>query len=269
MAQGYPLRRRSSDPILRRNFLETNNNSYSDLSSIRMRFPTELLTDMAVPIYTTPSREDVEVGGRVLFQHFIEEELVHQGIPGEILEIQNPPPGVFEEVDPDVIGGGDGMARAASPAFVIPPQGYKTASFTAIGANIRDIADKFAQSHERIEIQELASGVDLNSINYATFQHILGELFRGGINKYKIVSLFYFCSDVLLRCIQHQLHQLGSKLFFWALEFLLKNICRWVQDHGGWERVFSNIFAVAYNVSLIAALGVVICCGFVYIKNNK
>lgn len=76
--------------------------------------------------------------------------------------------------------------------------------------------------------------VDLRHINYDTFHNMLSELFRNGIDKYCIVALFYFCSDVLIRCVKNELHRLGSRLFFWALQFLVQNVCSWVYDHGGW-----------------------------------
>lgn len=67
---------------------------------------------------------------------------------------------------------------------------------------------------------------------------MLEEIFRNGFDRHCIVALFFFCSDVLIRCVKKDLREMGTKLFLWSMQFLVDRVCKWVYDHGGWVSVF-------------------------------
>lgn len=196
------------------------------------------LQEMAIPLYASPSRQDVEVGGRILFQNFIHEEMLHEGLPEDAIEVQNPPPDVYGDANAELYANSTVEDQASVSALLSTPDGFNNQTFIGYGRNIRVLADEFATSHQRKLLREQADQVDLGSINAASFNNMLTELFRNGIDRYCIVALFYFCSDVLIRCVKAELRILGSKLFFWALDFLIQNVCKWVYDHGGWVSIF-------------------------------
>lgn len=119
MAKGFFPSKQTADLGLEKNPLEPNNNTSSDFSSMSSISSglTLPLQQMAIPIYTAPSQAEVEVGGRVLFQNFIHEELAHEGLPEDAIEIENPPPDVFGDAGPDVDEDAVLPERAASPAL--------------------------------------------------------------------------------------------------------------------------------------------------------
>lgn len=74
--------------------------------------------------------------------------------------------------------------------------------------------------------------MDINSITHEEFMGFLDELFTDGITKERIVVLFFFCSDVVVRAYSNP--ESLRNLFMWSLEFIFDRVCGWVRDHGGW-----------------------------------
>lgn len=118
MARGYFPREKDSNSGLQKISPEGDSKTLTDTSNMSATRSalTLPLQHMAIPIYTAPpSREDVEVGGRVIFQNFIHEEMIHQGLPEDAIEIENPPPDVFGDAGPDLYSVPE---RAVSPALL-------------------------------------------------------------------------------------------------------------------------------------------------------
>ncbi|GFR28542.1 uncharacterized protein TNCT_550851 [Trichonephila clavata] len=142
------------------------------------------------------------------------------------------------------------------------PNGYKNQPISEIGKTIRDLANEFAKSHQRQEIKKEADEVDLGSITMNGFLGLLDETFKEKIDKYNVIALFFFCSDVLIRCIKNKLKQLGLNLFKWSLTFIADRVCRWVAAHGGWGGYISKFLGIPRNYMLggtciiLAAVGI-------------
>ena len=120
MAKGFFSPKKTANFGFEKNLPEPNNNTSCDSTRMNslgagLSLP---LQQMAIPIYTVPTREDVEVGGRVLFQNFIHEELAHEGLPEDAIEVENPPPDVFGDAGPEVDLNTVLPERAVSPALV-------------------------------------------------------------------------------------------------------------------------------------------------------
>ncbi|XP_054712797.1 apoptosis regulator Bcl-2-like [Uloborus diversus] len=224
------------------------------------------LDKMAIPIYTaSPSQAEVQASGQVLFQRFVHVELENEGL-SDVLNVEESA-GEYEDIAPNLYSPVN-RRRAASPLFASTPEGYKNAHLLEIGANIREFANEFNRSRERQRIREQADQVDLGHINENTFFRMLEEVFKDGINKHCLVALFFFCSDVLIRCLKRKMTQLGTELFLWSTQFVVERVCKWVYEHGGWAKVMKSFWTGFKEVTAWTCAVVVIICGIVYVRKN-
>lgn len=269
MAKGFHPIQHPSDPV-RPSSCETNNNTSREPNMNSNRSGLTLpLNQMAIPIYTVPmTEEEVRAGGHVLLHGFIHEEFEQEGMSDDVL-LANPPPDAAGDAVPQMYQSPVfGNHTTAASGLASTPGGYTPPSLIHVGSNIRELANQFAASKQRREIRQQADQVDLGHINPESFFDLLNEIFKNGIDKHCIVALFFFCSDILKRCVRQQLNELGSQLFWWSMRYVADSVCRWVYKHGGWERVFSNLYNVVIKVGAIVALGVIISCGFVWMRKN-
>lgn len=261
MAKSFHPFQHTSTPMQSTSCETNNNNTSRERNMNRSGLGLPLVNQMAIPIYTV-TREDVDVGGQVLLHEFIHQQFQSENLSDDDIVVHSPFP-------VDAAGdAGPQMYRAASPAMASTPEGFKNESMLHIGSNIRALADQFAASKERPLIKQQADQVDLGHINENSFFHLLNAIFKDGITRECIVALFFFCSDVLIRCVKQELREQGVKLLLWSMRYLKERVCRWVYENGGWERVFSNIYNVVFKASAIVALGIIISCGFVWMKKN-
>lgn len=103
MAKGFHPFRSGSEQECHTEANNNNNNTGTtrDSNMLARRSALNLpLSQMAIPIYTAPTREDVELGGRLLLQNFIHEEFEHEGLPDDVLEVENHQPDAFGDVGP-------------------------------------------------------------------------------------------------------------------------------------------------------------------------
>ncbi|GFY45739.1 uncharacterized protein TNIN_166791 [Trichonephila inaurata madagascariensis] len=209
---------------------------------------------LALPVYMPP--EDVAVGQQV-FHQFVHEYFVNNQIPADELEIVESEPD--ELIDENFAPAHPEVFRQDSTRT---PTGYKNQPISEIGKTIRDLANEFAQSHQRQKIKQEADEVDLCAITMDGFWGLLDETFKEKIDKYNVIALFFFCSDVLVRCIKNKLKQLGMDLFKWSLKFIAERVCRWVAAHGGWGGYISKFLGIPRNYMLggtcliLAAVGI-------------
>ena len=141
--------------------------------------------------------------------------------------------------------------------------GYPHPSLAAFGRDLRRIAEQFEKSKERESIKKRADDVNLESIRYEEFHHLLQNLFSNGVSRERIVVLFFFCSDLAYRAATSGTFHLCRLLFTWSLTFVIDRVCLWVQTQGGWAVVLGEYFP-RFAVTACAVLG---CIAFgIYIK---
>ncbi|CAL1299707.1 unnamed protein product [Larinioides sclopetarius] len=118
-----------------------------------------LPTCMAVPVYVD---EEIAIG-RCVFQNFIHEEFVEEGVPEEILA-EVPEEVLEEEIVPERNAA---SAHYADENFATA-MGHigidsQSASWQHIGANIRELADDFSKSKERKRLKKEAEKVRIRT----------------------------------------------------------------------------------------------------------
>ena len=84
--------------------------------------------------------------------------------------------------------------------------------------------------------------VGLRDISYEQFYDLLTELFLGdGMTRERILVLFFFCSDLAIRTLRQQAVNIFQKCLEWSQRYIIDRVCLWVQQHGGWVRMFHSL----------------------------
>ncbi|XP_035227592.1 uncharacterized protein LOC118199843 isoform X1 [Stegodyphus dumicola] len=242
---------------------------------------TAPLNQMAIPIFATPpSREHVGLDGELLFEHFVQEELEHEGFLNPIpMGVADPPANDLESDEvvqnERVVNGRlyaqgmrQRMEQPVPPTLAGVPVGFNNEHIISIGGNIRRLADEFSRSSARRSVMEQAEQVDINTLSQELFFQFLEEVFRNGIDRTRLVAVFFFCCDILRRCLRQNMMNLGWQLFTWSRQFVVDRICSWVYEHGGWERLFEKSYDVIIKIATVALAVTGVLCGIVYIKKN-
>ena len=137
------------------------------------------------------------------------------------------------------------------------------------GRDLKVLADQFANSIERIRVQERAEQVVIESLNKEKFFSMMNELFQGGkVTRERILVLFFFCSDVAIRAIKNNSEGWLSTLTQWSLVFIKEQVCAWVGNNGGWQTVLQSGFNMLQQTIFIGACAAIIVCSAIYIRKN-
>lgn len=126
-----------------------------------------------------------------------------------------------------------------------------------LGRDLRLIADEFERSPERRRVLARAEAVHLEDISYDEFGAFLEELFTGdgGFSREQVVVMLFFCSDMVVKAYHNPLANF-KRLFSWFLEFIMRKVCSWVKDHGGWVSGSILRFLMCVSISnLFSFLG--------------
>ncbi|KAE8293086.1 Bcl-2-like protein 1 [Larimichthys crocea] len=76
---------------------------------------------------------------------------------------------------------------------------------------------------------------------YQSFENVMDEVFRDGVNWGRIVGLFAFGGALCVECVEKEMSPLVSRIIEWMTVYLDIRIQPWIQSQGGWER-FAEIF---------------------------
>lgn len=250
-------------------------NDRSSRSALTMNFGRRI----PVPILNPPSAEETQAEGRMLFQDFVQTQVMQEGLEQQYTQLSVIPPNMSNVLlrnrhdlhHGELVADGDSMVSYdetdstrdsdeslyASYSF---PAGFKNPLWAKTGRELRQLADKFAQSEERKLVKEKANQVNIENITMGEFQDLLCELFHDGIvRRERIVTLFFFCTDVVIRALKQKIASQVHHLFTWSMNFITERVCRWVQEQGGWGVVIGNyvpklVFTVcAFTVTMAAA----------------
>ncbi|KAG8178597.1 hypothetical protein JTE90_019703 [Oedothorax gibbosus] len=213
----------------------------------------------ATPVVT----DEIEVG-RHVFHNFVHQQFVGQGLSDEEI--------LQDEVEDEENGFVDENFAVAHMEFHRQlsgtPEGYKSIAISQVGTAIRQLANEFAQSRQRKTIEDHAKEIDLSALNKDHFWGLLEEVFRDGITSHNLIALFFFCSDVLIRCVRLKLRDIGMNLFRWSLMYITDKVVKWVHDNGGWENVLRK--ALLYKKILATvAIGAIAIGSYLVLKGLK
>jgi len=220
-----------------------------------------------------PVQDDTIVEGQELYLHFFHEQLRKAGIENQIANQQEEGLASYHtscthvhETDMELTSfQNSGRTRKMS----LNLENFQNPIWRQTGRDLKFLADQFANSIERIRVQERAEQVNIESLNREEFFSMLTELFQGGrVTRERILVLFFFCSDVAIRAIKSNSEGLLSTLTQWSLIFIKEQVCAWVGKNGGWQIVLRSGFNVLQQTIFVGACVAVIICSFIYIRKN-
>ncbi|XP_056277955.1 bcl-2-like protein 1 isoform X2 [Pseudoliparis swirei] len=132
-------------------------------------------------------------------------------------------------------------AAAASP----PPRPQRLPSTTtnldAVKEALRDSANEFELRYARA-FSDLHNQLHITPATaYQSFENVMDEVFRDGVNWGRIVGLFAFGGALCVECVEKEMSPLVGRIIEWMTVYLDNHIQPWIQTQGGWER-FAEIF---------------------------
>ncbi|XP_072167251.1 uncharacterized protein [Diadema setosum] len=215
-------------------------------------------------------REEVEEEGVNLFNCFVEEELLRQGIQettsvehavtSATIQSRQETPMVtvseFKFTDHHTTSRSSVASNGSATPSLLK---YQNPKWARKGRDLRKLADQFARSPERQRVREKASEtIDDDNITAAMFWDMLSELFfQGQVTRERVVVLFFFCSDVAIFALGQKSVEYFHRFMVWALQFIRRHVCNWVADNGGWDTVlYASVSTLGYF-----AKGAAICLG--------
>lgn len=249
---------------------EQNVNHYQEVSHQRMarsRLRLDFGRHLPLPVLApSPSREETQAEGYMLFEDFMTNQVQQAGLQQQYFQIQSNIPSNFRNIvadGPVTEFNSDHVDGVAVQNYesVSTPVGYKNPVWAKAGRELRLLAEKFAKSEERKAVRARANQVDIHHITWDEFQDLLTELFLDGdIRRERIVTLFFFCTDIVIRALKEKIADKVKCLFVWSLRFISEKVCTWVQEQGGWSVVLGSyvpkavITICALTVAAITAI---------------
>lgn len=150
--------------------------------------------------------------------------------------------GVEQRVATHVNGTFNGTSPATPPASPLRQQRFpSTASLDAVKEALRDSANEFELRYARA-FSDLHNQLHITPATaYQSFENVMDEVFRDGVNWGRIVGLFAFGGALCVECVEKEMSSLVGRIAEWMTVYLDVHIQPWIQAQGGWER-FSEVF---------------------------
>ncbi|XP_012734856.2 bcl-2-like protein 1 [Fundulus heteroclitus] len=130
---------------------------------------------------------------------------------------------------------------SGSPRRRQQQQPASTAAMEAVKVALRETACEFELRYARA-FNDLHSTLHITPATaYQSFENVMNEVFRDGVNWGRIVGLFAFGGALCVECVEKEMSPLVGRIVEWMTVYLDEQIDPWIQSQGGWER-FAEIF---------------------------
>ncbi|XP_035593934.1 bcl-2-like protein 1 [Oncorhynchus keta] len=124
-----------------------------------------------------------------------------------------------------------------------PSSPRRTAGLDAVKEALRDSANEFELRYARA-FSDLSSQLHITpSTAYQSFENVMDEVFRDGVNWGRVVGLFAFGGALCVECVDKEMNPLVGRITDWMTVYLDNHIQPWIQSQGGWDR-FAEIFGM-------------------------
>lgn len=136
-------------------------------------------------------------------------------------------------------------SQGSSPVTTTPPQS-PTATASPVGLDA--VKEALRESANEFELRYAQAFSDLSSqlhitpaTAYHSFESVMDEVFRDGVNWGRVVGLFVFGGALCVECVEKEMSALVGRIVDWMTVYLDEHIQPWIQSHGGWDH-FAQIF---------------------------
>ncbi|XP_063003517.1 bcl-2-like protein 1 [Elgaria multicarinata webbii] len=101
---------------------------------------------------------------------------------------------------------------------------------------LREAGDEFELRYRRA-FSDLTSQLHITpGTAYQSFEQVVNELFRDGVNWGRIVAFFSFGGALCVESVDKEMQVLVGRIASWMATYLTEHLDPWIQDNGGWER---------------------------------
>uniref|UniRef100_A0A3B4DTL9 Bcl-2-like protein 1 n=2 Tax=Pygocentrus nattereri TaxID=42514 RepID=A0A3B4DTL9_PYGNA len=136
---------------------------------------------------------------------------------------------------------GTSHGPAGSPTSSPQRRSNGAGGLDAVKEALRDSANEFELRYSRA-FSDLSSQLHITPATaYQSFESVMDEVFRDGVNWGRVVGLFAFGGALCVECVEKEMSPLVGRIAEWMTVYLDNHIQPWIQEQGGWER-FAEIF---------------------------
>ncbi|XP_036178285.1 bcl-2-like protein 1 isoform X3 [Myotis myotis] len=129
-------------------------------------------------------------------------------------------------VDSPAVNGATGHSSSLDAREVIPMAAVKQA--------LREAGDEFELRYRRA-FSDLTSQLHITpGTAYQSFEQVVNELFRDGVNWGRIVAFFSFGGALCVESVDKEMQVLVSRIATWMATYLNDHLEPWIQENGGW-----------------------------------
>ncbi|NXL85650.1 B2CL1 protein, partial [Alectura lathami] len=101
---------------------------------------------------------------------------------------------------------------------------------------LREAGDEFELRYRRA-FSDLTSQLHITpGTAYQSFEQVVNELFRDGVNWGRIVAFFSFGGALCVESVDKEMRVLVGRIVTWMTTYLTDHLDPWIQENGGWER---------------------------------
>lgn len=101
---------------------------------------------------------------------------------------------------------------------------------------LREAGDEFELRYRRA-FSDLTSQLHITlGTAYQSFEQVVNELFRDGVNWGRIVAFFSFGGALCVESVDKEMRVLVGRIVSWMTTYLTDHLDPWIQENGGWVR---------------------------------
>lgn len=132
-------------------------------------------------------------------------------------------------------------SAAAPPSGALAPPTADAQVTAAVKEALRDSANEFELRFSRA-FSDLHRQLHITPATaYRSFESVMDEVFRDGVNWGRVVGLFAFGGALCVECVDKEMSHLVSRIVEWMTVYLDNHIQDWITAQGGWAR-FAEIY---------------------------
>uniref|UniRef100_A0A8C4W8N7 Bcl-2-like protein 1 n=1 Tax=Gopherus evgoodei TaxID=1825980 RepID=A0A8C4W8N7_9SAUR len=127
-----------------------------------------------------------------------------------------------------IVNGAAGHSNSLEAHERVPATGVRQA--------LREAGDEFELRYRRA-FSDLTSQLHITpGTAYQSFEQVVNELFRDGVNWGRIVAFFSFGGALCVESVDKEMQVLVGRIVSWMTTYLTDHLDPWIQENGGWER---------------------------------
>nr|XP_033819142.1 bcl-2-like protein 1 isoform X1 [Geotrypetes seraphini] len=162
-----------------------------------------------------------------LILDFIAYKLLQKGHSWTQLDIDG---SRLEAADDVPVKNGSPSVHGASAAW-LPGM----AAGTIVKQTMREAADEFELRYRRA-FSDLTSQLYITpDTAYQSFEQVVSELFRDGVNWGRIIAFFSFGGALCVESVDKEMAGLVQNIITWMTLFFSQHLEPWIQENGGWN----------------------------------